>query len=43
MKFWMRQSAVGLGMEKARDDPAWQLDKVKSKKEVVLEAHRDKK
>ena len=36
-------SSSGQGMEEARTIPAWQLDKVKSKKEVILEAPRDKR
>ena len=39
------KSSSGQGMEEARNEtiPAWKLDKVRSKKEVILEAQKDKK
>ena len=37
------KAAVDKRMEKLETIPAWQLEKVKSKKEVILEAQRDKK
>ena len=37
------ESSSGLKWEKLETIPAWQLDKVKNKKEVILEAQRDKK
>ena len=37
------KAAVDKEWEKLETIPAWQLDKVKSKKEVILEAQRDKK
>ena len=37
------RSCPGQGMEKLETVPAWNLEKVKSKKELILEAQRDKK
>ena len=37
------KAAVDKEWKKPEPIPAWQLDKVKSKKEVILEAQRDKK
>ena len=37
------RAAVGKDWKKIETTPVWQLDKVKSKKEVILEALRDKK
>ena len=37
------KAVVDKEWEKLETIPAWQLDKVKNKKEVILEAHRDKK
>ena len=37
------KAAVDKGWKKLETIPAWQLDKVKSKKAVILEAQRDKK
>ena len=37
------KAAVGKEWKKLEKNPAWQLDKVKSKKDFILEARRDKK
>ena len=37
------KAAVDKKWKKLESNPAWLLDKVKSKKEVILEAQRDKK
>ena len=37
------ESAVDKEWKKLETIPAWQLEKVKSKKEVILEAQRDNK
>ena len=37
------KAAADKEWKKVETIPAWQLDKVESKKEVILEAHRDKK
>ena len=37
------KAAVDKEWKKLETIPAWQLDKVKSKKEVILKAQRDKK
>ena len=43
MKIPDAKAAVDKEWKKLETIPAWQLEKVKSKKEVVLEAQRDKK
>ena len=43
MKITDEKPAVDKEWKKPETIPAWQLDKVKSKKESTLEAHRDKK
>ena len=43
MKIPNATAAVDKEWKKLDTIPAWQLDKVKSKKEVILEAQRDKK
>ena len=43
MKIPDAKAAVDKECKKLETIPAWQLDKVKSKKEIVLEAQRDKK
>ena len=43
MKIQDAKATVDNEWKKVETIPAWQLDKVKSKKEVVLEAQRDKK
>ena len=43
MKIADAKAAVDKEWKKLKPIPAWQLDKVKSKKEVVLKAQRDKK
>ena len=43
MKIPDAKAAVDKEWKKLEPIPAWQLDKVKSKKEVILEAQRDKK
>ena len=43
MKIPDSQAAVDKEWKKLETIPAWQLEKVKSKKEVILEAQRDKK
>ena len=41
MKIPDAKSAADKGRKKLETTPAWQLDKVKSEKEVILEAQRD--
>ena len=43
MKIPDAKAAVDKEWKKLETNPAWQLEKVKSKKEVILEAHRDKR
>ena len=43
MKILDTKAAVDKEWKKLETIPAWQLDNVKSKKEVILEARRDKK
>ena len=43
MKIPDAKAAVDKEWEKLETIPAWQLDKIKSQKEVILEAQRDKK
>ena len=43
MKIPEAKAAVDKEWKKLETIPAWQLEKVKSKKEVILEAQRDKK
>ena len=43
MKILEAKAAVEKRVGKARKIPAWQTEKVKSKKDVILEAQRDKK
>ena len=43
MKIPDAEAAVGKGWKKLETTPAWKLEKVKSKKEDILEAQRDKK
>ena len=43
MKIPDAKAAVDKEWKKLETVPAWQLDNVKSKKEVILEAQRDKK
>ena len=43
MKIPDAKAAVEKWWKKLETIPAWQLEKVKSKKEVILEAQRDKK
>ena len=43
MKIPEAKAAVDKEWKKLETSPAWQLDKVRSKKEVILEAQRDKK
>ena len=38
----MQKAAVDKEWDKHEKIPAWQMDKVKSKKDVVLEAHKRK-
>ena len=42
-RFRMQKAAVDREWKKLETIPAWQLEKVKRKKEVILEAQRDKK
>ena len=42
MKIPDAKAALDKEMEKLETIPAWKLEKVKSKKEVILEAQRDK-
>ena len=39
----MQKAAVAKECKKLETNPAWNLENVKSKKEVILEAQRDKK
>ena len=43
MKIPEAEAAVDKGWKKLVTIPAWQLEKVKSKKKVILEAQREKK
>ena len=43
MKIPGSKAAMDNEWKKLRTSPAWQLEKVESKKEVILEAQRDKK
>ena len=43
MKIPDEKAAVNKEREKLEQIPAWQMDKVKSKKDVILEAQKEKK